>query len=80
MRNEKILKIFLEFANSKNKETLKQEFYDYLREIVIENVEKAIKLRRARLTSEKKIIVFLSRHLRTREDCIEDEIIASASR
>ena len=38
-----------------------------------------IKLRRARLTFKKKIIVLLSRHLHIRENCIKDEIIAFAS-
>ena len=37
-------------------------------------------LRRAKLTFKKKIIVLLSRHLRIREDCIEDEVIVFTSR
>ena len=65
MRNEKIFEIFFEFVNNKNKKVLKQKFHNYSRKIVIENVEKTIKLRRTKLTSEKKIIIFLSRHLRT---------------
>ena len=80
MRNEKVFKIFLEFANNKNKKTLKQEFHDYSREVAIENVEKTTKLRRTKLTSEKEIIVFFSYHLRIRENCIKDEIIAFTSR
>ena len=79
MRNKKIFKIFFEFINNKDKKTSKQEFYDYLREIAIKNVEKMTELRRAKLTSEKKIIVFLLHHLHIREDCIKDEVTAFAS-
>ena len=80
MRNERIFEISFEFVSNKDKEISKQEFHDYSREVAIENVEKATELRRTKLTSEKKIIILLSRHLRTRGDCIEDEIIAFASR
>ena len=76
MRNERIFKISLEFINNKNRKTLKQEFHDYSREVAIENVEKTTKLRRTKLTSEKEIIVFLSRHLCIREDCIKGGVIA----
>ena len=79
MRNEKIFKIFFKSVNNKNKKALKQKFYDYLYEIAIKNVEKTTKLCRTKLTSEKKIIVFFSRHLYIRENCIKDEIIAFAS-
>ena len=80
MRNKKILKISFESVNNKDKKTLKQKFHDYSREIIIKNVEKTTKLRRAKLTFKKKIIVFLLRHLHIRENCIENEIIALASR
>ena len=79
LRNEKIFKVFLKFVNSKDKKALKQKFYDYLREVAIENVEKTIKLRQTKLTFKKKIIVLLLRHLRIRESCIKDEIIAFTS-
>ena len=80
MRNKKVFEVFLEFASSKDKEVLEQKFHDYSREIAVENVEEVTKLRRTKLTSEKKIIVLFSRHLCIREDCIKDEVIASASR
>ena len=80
LRNKKIFKIFLESVNNKDKKTSKQKFYDYSREIAIENVEKTTKLCRTKLTFKKKIIVLLLRHLRTRKDCIKSEIIAFTSR
>ena len=80
LRNKRIFKISFKFVNSKDRKALKQEFHDYSREIAIENVEKTIKLRRAKLTSEKKIIIFFSRHLRIRKNCIKNEVIAFASR
>ena len=80
MRNEKIFKIFLESANNKDKEISKQEFYNYSHEIAVENVKETTELRQTRLTFKKKIIIFLSCYLCTRKNCIEDEIIAFASR
>ena len=79
MRNEKIFKVFFKFVNNKNKKVSEQKFYDYLREVAIENVDKTTKLCRTKLISEKKIIVFFSRHLRIRKDCIKGEIIAFTS-
>ena len=80
MRNEKVFKISFEFVNNKNKEILKQKFYNYSRKVAIENVKKTIKLRRAKLTSEKKIIIFLLHHLCIQKNYIKDEIIVFASR
>ena len=58
MRNEKIFKIFFEFVNNKNKEVLKQKFYNYSREIAVENIKKTTKLRQAKLTFKKKLLYF----------------------
>ena len=80
MRNEKIFEIFFKFVSSKNKRTLKQKSHDYSREIVIENVNEIIKLRRTKLTFKKKIIVFLSRHLCIRKNYIKNKVTAFASR
>ena len=79
MRNEKVFKILFKFVNNKDKKALKQKFYDYSREVAIENVEETTKLRRAKLTFKKKTIIFLLRHLHIRENCIKGEIIAFAS-
>ena len=79
MRNEKVFKIFFKFVSNKDKEILKQEFYNYLREVAIENVEKTTKLCRTKLTFEKKIIILFLRHLCIRENCIKDEIIVFTS-
>ena len=51
-----------------------------MREVAIENVEKATELRRTKLTFEKKVTVFFSRYLCIRKDYIKGEVIAFASR
>ena len=80
MRNKRIFEISFKFVNNKDKKVLKQEFQNYSREIAVENVEKMTELRRARLTFKKKIIIFFLCHLRTRENCIKNEVIAFALR
>ena len=80
MRNKKIFEILLESVNNKDKEISKQEFYNYSYEVAIENVEKTTELCRAKLTFEKKIIIFLLRHLHIQKNYIENEIIVFASR
>ena len=63
MQNKRIFKTFLKFVNNKDRKVLKQKFHDYLHEIAIENIEKIIELRRAKLIFKKEITVLLLYHL-----------------
>ena len=80
MRKKRILEIFFEFTNSKDKKTLKQKFHDYSHEIAIKNIKKMIKLRQTKLTFKKKIITFLSRSFHIRRNRIKGEAAAFTSR